>query len=408
MRLRDVAAVDPPSPGFARVDAGTLISFLPLERIWHDSRFDASQTIEFDGETRSYNRVLEGDLLVPKVAPTFGRGRVAIAQGLTNRRALATSEVFVVRTPDPAAVRFLQYRLQAADFLGTGMASWTGVAGLKRISSDFVRSARILRGAWKLREEIADFLDAATAEIDSMTHLRRRQVRLLAERLAATEDLELNLGEDRSWTTCRLSQLCDASRPIQYGIVLPGPDLKEGVLLVKGGDVKPGRLHPERLARTSPDIESSYARSRLATRDLVVAIRGAVGDVELVPDSLIGANITQDVARIAPRPDVDEIWLLHALRSSQIQAQAASMVTGATIKGINIGDLRMLLLQVPPVATQRQLGRKLAARSAAYSKLFTAINRQIALLAERRQSLITAAVNGKLQVPDAGTANAVA
>ncbi len=84
------------------------------------------------------------------------------------------------------------------------------------------------------------------------------------------------------------------------------------------------------------------------------------------------------------------------------------MVTGATIKGINIGDLRKVMLQVPPVATQRKLGRKLASRSAAYSELFAAINRQIVLLAERRQSLITAAVNGKLQVPDAGMANAVA
>jgi len=190
--------------------------------------------------------------------------------------------------------------------------------------------------------------------------------------------------------------------------VLPGPDVEDGVLLVKGGDVKPGHLVPGLLSRTSRDIESGYPRSRLQKRDLVFAIRGGVGEVELVPESLIGANITQDVARIAPLPDVDEMWLLHALRSAYVQSQAASVVTGATIRGINIGDLRRLVIRVPPHDVQREIGRVLEARSAAYSRLSETIDRQIALLRERREAFITAAVTGKLHVPSPTTANAAA
>jgi type I restriction enzyme S subunit len=185
MRLRDVAAVDPPTPGFSPDEAGVEISFLPLDRVWHDSRFDPSTTLDFDGDTRSYTPVLEGDVLVPKVAPTFGRGRVALARGLVAGRALATSEVFVVRTPDPTAARFLQYRLQAADFITEGVANWTGVAGLKRISSDFLRDVRIDRGAWSDRDTIARFLDAETAGIDALMAQRTRQGALLIERRRA-------------------------------------------------------------------------------------------------------------------------------------------------------------------------------------------------------------------------------
>jgi len=140
----------------------------------------------------------------------------------------------------------------------------------------------------------------------------------------------------------------------------------------------------------------------------VFAIRGSVGEVEIVPESLVGANITQDVARIAPLPDVDELWLLHTLRSAHVQSQAASRITGATIKGINIGDLRRLVVRVPPTDVQRRIGSELAARSASYSRLSAAIQHQILLLGERREALITAAVTGRLQVPDTPTANAAA
>jgi len=77
-------------------------------------------------------------------------------------------------------------------------------------------------------------------------------------------------------------------------------------------------------------------------------------------------------------------------------------------RGINIGDLRRLVIRVPPHDVQREIGRVLEARSAAYSRLSETIDRQIALLRERREAFITAAVTGKLHVPSPTTANAAA
>jgi len=62
----------------------------------------------------------------------------------------------------------------------------------------------------------------------------------------------------------------------------------------------------------------------------------------------------------------------------------------------------------PPRAEQDAIVRALDARSIATRAPAAAIDRQIALLHERRQALITAAVTGKLQVPDPTTENAVA
>ncbi len=74
------------------------------------------------------------------------------------------------------------------------------------------------------------------------------------------------------------------------------------------------------------------------------------------------------------------------------------MVTGATIKGINIGDLRRLAIRMPPPEMQRGIGHELGALSAAYARLSQTIHRQISLLRERREALITAAVSGRVDV----------
>jgi len=271
--------------------------------------------------------------------------------------------------------------------------------GTKRLDTDLLRAFRIPTPPRPEQQFISDFLDAETARIDKMIALRVRQEQLLSERIKLQMDRRLN-GDPAtsSWQIGRLARLCDSNRPIQYGIVLPGPNVETGVLLVKGGDVKPGRLDPASLSRTARDIEAAFSRSRLQERDIVIAIRGGVGDVELIPGSLAGGNITQDVARIAPLPGVDERWLLHALRSPTVQRRVQMMVTGATIKGINIGDLRRISLSVPPPEQQHALGEELTDLDAARSRASFAIRHQIALLRERRQALITAAVTGKLDV----------
>ena len=65
-------------------------------------------------------------------------------------------------------------------------------------------------------------------------------------------------------------------RQIQYGIVLPGPDVDDGVPVVKGGNLLTGVLTVDGLANTTREIEAGYARSRLRTNSVVFAIRGAI------------------------------------------------------------------------------------------------------------------------------------
>lgn len=265
------------------------------------------------------------------------------------------------------------------------------------------------------QRNIASFLDRETAKIDALIEKKERLIELLQEKRTAliTRAVTRGLNPDAQlkesgiewlgqipahWSVCPLMHLVQTNRPIMYGIVLPGPDVPNGIPIVKGGDVAPGRLKVELLKRTTPEIESGYARSRLRGGDLVYAIRGSIGAVEIVPSELAGANLTQDAARVAPKENVSQSWLALALRSSGVFAQLDARATGATIRGINIRDLKRVSLPLPPPDEQVQIAESLDRRIGVLAGVQAAIRTGIAQLSEYRSALITAAVTGQIDV----------
>lgn len=268
------------------------------------------------------------------------------------------------------------------------------------------------------QQAIADFLDRETAKIDSLVAKKERLIRLLREQRTALITGAVTRGLDshvpmkdsgvewlgkipRHWSVKRLWHLTPSNRKIVYGIVLPGPHVDEGVPIVKGGDVSASRLKLATLSKTTFEIEARHTRSRLKGGDLVYAIRGSIGDVEVVPEELEGANLTQDAARIAYTPLAHGPWLLYTLRSNALFSQLEAGALGATIKGINIRDLRRALIPVPPMHEQKQIASFLDTEIVRLAALSAKVREAISHLQELRTALISAAVTGKIDVREA-------
>ncbi|MEO8603509.1 MAG: restriction endonuclease subunit S [bacterium] len=264
------------------------------------------------------------------------------------------------------------------------------------------------------QDQIVTFCRRETARIDALVAKKERLIELLQEKRTAlithavtkgldanapTKDSGRDLGQiPGHWNLRRLKHLTPDDRPIMYGIVLPGPDFPNGIPIVKGGDVAPDRLQLDLLKRTDPEIEAGYVRSRLRGGDLVYAIRGSIGAVEIVPVELTGANLTQDAARVAVRHGVSSAWLVYALRSRVVFAQLDAGATGATIRGINIRDLKRAVVPVPPQEEQEHIAIHLDRACEGFDALVTKVRTAIDRLKEYRTALISAAVTGKIDV----------
>lgn len=345
----------------------------------------------------AYRICAPGDIVLNRMRAFQG------AIGMAAQVGLVSPDYLVLRPKSGVLPRYLHYLFRSTAFVAEMVARLRGIGST---DAGAVRTPRINPGdlldiglvlpASGDQQVIADHLDRETARIDALIAAKQRMLKLLDEQWRSK--LDEVIWSQRPGTT-PLMHCVDPARPVMYGIVLPGPDVGgDGVPIVKGGDVAQSRLSLDLLCRTAREIEAPYARARLRGGDLVFAIRGGIGDVAMVPDEIAGSNITQDVARVAPRRGFDARWLMYALQSPTAQSDARKRVTGATVTGLNIWELERV--RVPSVGDHAQrVQREALDSSFNHSSLMSyAVERQSQLLAERRQALITAMVTGELPV----------
>jgi type I restriction enzyme S subunit len=136
-----------------------------------------------------------------------------------------------------------------------------------------------------------------------------------------------------------LSEFCDQSRKITYGIVQPGKPHAQGVPIVRVNNFRGNSLDlTDRLAVAS-EIEAKYHRSRPKAGDLLVSLVGTIGQVAVAPREVNGWNLARAVGLI-PFDDVRKArWAFYALQmaASQqfIQAHANTTVQAT----FNLKDL---------------------------------------------------------------------
>jgi len=382
----------------------------------HEFFIHASRSFVNAERAAAYTPIHYGDVLFAASGETIediGRSAANLIEG----RAVCGGDVVVLRPHVGIEPKFLGYAANSSPASSQKSLVGKGFTVVHIYAGDLKRIWLTLPPPTE-QDLIVRFLTRADRLIGRYIRTKQALIRLLEEQKqaiihrAVTRGLDPRVGVKPSgvdwiseipshWAVEKLFRVTDPKRPIRYGIVLPGPNVEDGVPIVKGGNCEPGKLRLDRLSRTTREIDLAHPKSRLRQNDIVFAIRGGVGAAELVPAELDGANLTQDAARIAAGRGIDERWLLHALRSPSFQEQINARVLGATIRGINIRDLRRAELCVPPEHEQEAIAQYLAAALARPSSAVASTNREIALLREYRTRLIADVVTGKLDVREA-------
>jgi type I restriction enzyme S subunit len=157
------------------------------------------------------------------------------------------------------------------------------------------------------------------------------------------------------WVAKLLDDCVRSDAPICYGILMPGSGVDDGVPVIKVKDIFDGAICLDDILLTDPKIDAAYKRSRLRANDLLITIRGTTGRVALVPPVLDGANITQDTARIRLKYGHLPVYFFYLLQSAGVQAQVDLETLGQAVKGINIAEVRKLIVPVPPEDEQKRI-----------------------------------------------------
>jgi type I restriction enzyme S subunit len=165
------------------------------------------------------------------------------------------------------------------------------------------------------------------------------------------------------WKIIQLKNIVDPVKSIRYGIVQPGNFDPNGRYMIRGQDYSEskGWARPSEVFKVSDVVEKKYKNARVKTGDIIMTIVGYCGHVDIIPEWLDGANLTQTTARIS----IDDRKALnkfckYQLESSFGKLQVATYLKGAAQPGLNCGDVENFVLALPSIPEQSAIAKVLS------------------------------------------------
>ncbi|MGI8791762.1 MAG: restriction endonuclease subunit S [Acidimicrobiales bacterium] len=326
-----------------------------------------------------------GDVLYGKLRPYLSKSL------LVEEPTYASTELLCIRPAADTTSRWLAYLVQSRPFLDWAVATSEG-AKMPRTSWAKVGDFKCPGLALGEQRAIADFLDAETARIDALISKKRRLIELLDERLGAEIRLTLRSLDVPSLPLRRKWRVVDCKhRTAAY--------VEDGYPVVSPGDATPGRLDLSRCHRFVDDadyLDLIEPPRQPRVGDIIYSRNASIGIASYV-DTADPFCMGQDVCLITS-DDQDQLYLTYVLNSLGID-QLDEAKIGSTFSRINVAQILDLLIPWPEPSAQRQLAAQFDRIVTSHDRLRASLSRQIELLVEHRQALITAAVTGETVVP---------
>jgi len=399
-RLRHFVTLNPPVRELDMLPDGAEVAFLAMDSISDGGGYSVGE-LRAPATAGSYTRFANDDVVFAKVTPCFENGKRARMNNLPHGVGFGTTELTVLRSRSSADSGFLAYLVHEEGFRQGAIASMTGAGGLKRVSDRYVKDFTLPLPPIEEQRQIAAYLDRETGQIDELIAKQEQLLTILAERRQALISRMTTPPGDAKWSSGALKHYC--SRITDGAHISPVTD--DGVHpFVSTRDVQDGRIGVANALRTD---ESSYrymvkTGCQPVSGDVLFSKDGTVGRTAVVDGEtgpfVVASSLvilSPNVGRILPR------YLDLVCRAESVQSQVRALVKGAGLPRLSVTNLMKIRLIVPPVELQLELIDHVARSEAMLADLATKATQMIALLRERRQALISAAVTGKIDVRSA-------
>ena len=407
--LRHICKLNPPVD-FEDYSEDEDITFLPMDKI--KNGYFIPNIEKFSKNSPSYAAFQDGDILLAKVTPCFENGNIAIANNLEGGKGLGSSELFVIRT-NAIEARFLFYYFQSATFKQDAEASMNGAGGLKRVSPDVLRKHHAPYPCKDIQNQICNYLDRETIRIDTLIAEKEHMLALLEEKRAALISRVVSRGLDSNapLKPSGLEWLGEIPahweiQPIKYLAEVGNgstPSVENADYWDEGG-------FPwlnSSVVNVTPVTSASRYVTEIALREchlpkiqppaVLVGITGQGKTRGMAALLGIEATINQHLAFIKPRSQqIGTEYLCYLLGHAYVFLRSDSDAAGSTKGAITCEQLASMKIPFPPIYEQNEICTRIRKSLAVSTPLRSEITRSLHLLAERRSSLITAAVTGQI------------
>lgn len=147
----------------------------------------------------------------------------------------------------------------------------------------------------------------------------------------------------------KLSELVFEGDRVNYGVVQPGEDYKDGAPLIRISDLVNEKVDLSNLKYINPEIDGKHKKSKLRGNEVLIACVGAtIGKLALASKENKGMNIARAVVRVSPNNKITPYYLLNYLKSSAAQRHFIKETRAVGQPTLNVGLIASCPILIPP------------------------------------------------------------
>lgn len=354
-----------------------------------------------DGKSLNGRIIKRNDLLIEKSGggDTAPVGRVVKVN--TDIKATCSNFIHIVTVADDNDPTYIYYYFKFLYSNKINMLFFNQTTGIQNLKVPGYLGQMFYLPPLPEQIAIADYLDAKCAKIDNVVAIQKKRIELLKElkqsiiTKAVTKGLDKNakmkpsgvewIGEvPNGWKVGKIKFYAN----IIMGQSPDGKDITdEGKTPFMQGNAEFTEKYPNPIYY----CETCNKHSRIG--DVLMSVRAPVGELNL-SDKIYG--IGRGLCSIKAEQELSTPFLWYYLMKSKDDFN--SFANGSTFTAITVDDLKNFPLILPPLSEQTAIAAYLDKKCAAIDRQIAKIEKQIELLKEYKQSVITECVTGKRKV----------
>ena len=273
-----------------------------------------------------------GDIIIEKSGGSDKQpvGRVIFFEGEENKYLFNNfTGLLRVQNPEEWLPKYVFYALYAYYRNGGTRAFENRTTGLHNLQVDnYVKSVDIPKLSYRKQQHICETLD----------HVR-----------------DAVAYRDKNYPYESLINLVLDGTSLSYGIVQPGNDGTGDMGVLRPVDIVDGKLTMSSIKYIDRSIGEGFKKTELGGDELLITVRGTTGITALTDDRFAGMNVTRGIAVIRyNRKKINPLYLNAYFNTDESQRYIQEHTRGATLQQINLSDLRIQRIMLPPLPLQNQ------------------------------------------------------